>query len=381
MRLATFNVENLFERAVALNQSDWLDAPGRDPSRWSAGRAALDAHARLNALLRKASYSKADKTRIIELLEALGLKRSDESKLVLLRQNRGKLVKRPRGGGLEIVAHGRGDWIGWLDLKTEAVNEVATQNTAQVLRDVNADVVALVEAEHRISLARFNAQVLKSVGGTPYETVMLIDGNDDRGIDVGLLTRPPITLDTLRSHVNDRAGTQTIFSRDCPEYALILPGGERLVVLVNHLKSKGFGTAAESNAKRLTQAIRIREIYDRLRGEGVEHVLIAGDLNDTPGSAPLAPLLGAGSDLRDISAHPSFDDGGRPGTYANGTKGNKIDYLLMSPALFARVTAGGIFRKGVWGGKNGRLWEIYPEMTAESEAASDHAAVWADVSF
>lgn len=381
MRLAAFNVENLFERATALNQSEWLDAPGRDPSRWSGGRVALDAHAKLNALLRKATYSKADKARIIEHLETLGLRRSDESRLVRLRQNRTKLLRRPRGGGLEIVANGRADWIGWLELKAEPVNETASQNTARVLRDVNADIVAVVEAEHRISLARFNEQVIEKVGGTRYDHVMLLDGNDERGIDVGLLFRAPVTLDTLRTHLDDRQGGSRIFSRDCPEYALTLPGGERLVVLVNHLKSKGFGTPAESNARRLMQARRVREIHDRLRGEGVEHVLIAGDLNDTPDSAPLAPLLGAGSDLRDISAHPSFDDGGRPGTYGNSTKSNKIDYLLMSPALFERVTAGGVFRKGVWGGKTGKLWEIYPEMTSESEAASDHAAIWADVSF
>jgi hypothetical protein len=104
-----------------------------------------------------------------------------------------------------------------------------------------------------------------------------------------------------------------------------------------------------------------------------------GIYEQLPDSVPLAPLLASGSDLKDISDHPNFDDGGRPGTYANGTKGNKIDYLLMSPALFAKVQRGGVFRKGVWGGKNGSLWEIYPEMTSATQAASDHAAIWADI--
>ena len=43
------------------------------------------------------------------------------------------------------------------------------------------------------------------------------------------------------------------------------------------------------------------------------------------------------------------------------------------------MTDGGIFRKGVWGGKNGTLWEHYPDMTKAAEAASDHAAIWADI--
>lgn len=379
MRIGAFNVENLFERARALNQDEWMDEPGVDPSRWSAGRKALDAYAKLNALLRKSAYSATDKAAIVDQLKVLGLEKSDESKLVILRKNRGTLLKRPKSGGVEIVANGRDDWIGWLELKKEPVDEVATQNTARVLKAINADIVVVVEAEHRISLCRFNEQVLEGVGGRPYDQIMLIDGNDERGIDVGLMTRSSATIESVRSHVDDKVGKEPIFSRDCPEFHLQLASGERLVVLANHLKSKGYGGAAQSNARRSAQAARIREIYDGLRADGVDYVAVAGDFNDTPDSAPLASLLANGSDLQDISAHPSFNDGGRPGTYANSTKGNKIDYILLSPALFAKVTAGGVDRRGVWGGKNGTLWPIFPEMTSAHQAASDHAAIWADV--
>ena len=82
-------------------------------------------------------------------------------------------------------------------------------------------------------------------------------------------------------------------------------------------------------------------------------------------------------DRLDIATHPSFDDGGWPGTYTTGRAGNKIDYILCSPAVFAAVTASGIFRKGVWT-SSGR-WEMYPTLTREQDAASDHAAIWADV--
>jgi endonuclease/exonuclease/phosphatase family protein len=236
-----------------------------------------------------------------------------------------------------------------------------------------------IVAEHRIPLCRFNEQVVEAVGGRPYEHIMQIDGNDERGIDVGLMTRADAVIETVRSHVDDRVGAEKVFSRDCPEFHLKVACGERLVVLANHFKSKGYGGAAQSNARREAQARRVREIYDGLRADGVDHIAIAGDLNDTPASIPLAPLIGGGSDLKDISAHPSFDDGGRPGIYANGTKGNKIDYVLLSPALFAKVTGGGVFRRGVWGGEHGTLWPIYPETRFAHEAASDHAAIWADV--
>jgi hypothetical protein len=55
-----------------------------------------------------------------------------------------------------------------------------------------------------------------------------------------------------------------------------------------------------------------------LEAGGVDHVVVVGDLNDTPESEPLAPLI-TGTDVRDISTHPAFEDGGRPGTYASPT--------------------------------------------------------------
>jgi endonuclease/exonuclease/phosphatase family metal-dependent hydrolase len=123
----------------------------------------------------------------------------------------------------------------------------------------------------------------------------------------------------------------------------------------------------------------VAQIYRRLIAEGQTNVIVLGDFNDTPDSAPLAPLL-AQTDLRDISSHPSFTSDGRAGTFGNGAKGNKIDYILLSPALFSRVTGGAIFRKGAWGGKQGTLFPHYPTITRPAEAASDHAAIYADLS-
>lgn len=370
MRIAAFNVENLFDRARALNLSTWAE-----------GRTVLERHARVNQLLGQASYSAADKQRIAELLDQLGLAAADDGgAFVLLRQNRGRLVRRPRDGGLEIVAGGRSDWIGWVELKTEPVDELATRHTAMVMRDVAPDVLGVVEAENRVALKAFSSVVLDAVGAEPLPRVMVIDGNDDRGIDVGIMARAGFEIDQIRSHVDDTDADGEIFSRDCPEYAITTPSAARLVVLVNHLKSKGFGRAADSNAKRMRQAKRVAEIYARLRDGGEANVAVLGDLNDIPGSAPLAPLLDD-TDLRDISAHPDFTDDGRPGTYANGTKGNKLDYVLLSPGLFDRVTGGAVFRKGAWGGKNGTLWEIYPTMEGPDQAASDHAAIYADLDF
>jgi endonuclease/exonuclease/phosphatase family metal-dependent hydrolase len=370
LKVASFNVENLFARAKALNFKDWKD-----------GKRVLELHQSLNTVFQKTTYTAADRKKIVAGLTELGLRKSDSGEFVVLRQNRGRLVRRRKTGPMEVVATGRHDWVGWLDLKVEEVNETSTRMIAQVLRDVGAHVVGVVEAENRPSLKRFNDNVLPAVQARPYEHVMVIDGNDDRGIDVGLLARAPVDIASMLSHVDDAAANgSTIFSRDCPEYRLRCGNGDEVLVLINHLKSKGYGGEADSNARRRLQAERLRAIYDQRRADGVANVVILGDFNDTPDSEPLSPILQKNSDLKDVSQHGAYtDDANRPGTYANGTASGKLDYILLSPALFAKVLRAGVFRRGVWAGTNGTIWPHYPEMTQASHAASDHSALWVEL--
>lgn len=378
MKIAAFNVENLFDRAKAFN------APSN-----ATTTSILTDTAALNSLFEKAIYSAADLTKISTLLVKLGLEKSDTGPFVILRQIRGRMVSRPRNQPVELKAKGRDDWIGWAELRMAPVNEIAVVNTGRVIRDVNADILAVVEAEDRIALKMFGDSVLKEVGGTPYENVMLIDGNDSRGIDVGLMTKAGFSIGPMQSHIGDlKPNGQPIYSRDCPEFAVDTPAGERIWVLPNHFKSKFGGDSPDSAAKRKAQATRTAEIYERLRADGNENVIVLGDLNDTPDSAPLQPLLN-GTDLFDVSDHPSFDPGeftGRPGTnergigtFGLGNDNQKIDYLLLSPALFARVTASGLFRKGAWPGKQPKRWTVYPELEREIHVASDHHVIWVEI--
>jgi endonuclease/exonuclease/phosphatase family metal-dependent hydrolase len=368
MRLATYNVENLFSRAKALN----LDT-------WEEGRKILEAFTELNELFEEAIYTDANKTRMLQLMSILGLDKKNDSKFVILRESRGKFVTHSMMGGTTVKATGRGDWVGWLELKTELVNERATRNSAQVVRDVNPDVIAVIEAENRQALMQFSNKLMPAVGAATFEQVMLIDGNDERGIDVGLMAKRGFEIGWIRSHVDDiDERNQRVFSRDCPEYSIWAPSGAVVWLLINHFKSKGYGNADSSDARRARQAAEVAKIYARLKSEGAEYVAVMGDLNDTPDSAPLAALL-QGTDLKDMSEHPSFMNDGHPGTYQNGTARDKIDYILMSPALYARMQQGGIWRRGVWGKNKKPLWDVYPEMETSYHAASDHAALWVDV--
>lgn len=367
MRLASYNVENLFDRPRAMSLGSWEE-----------GKEVLDRFAKLNKLLGEIRYTSQAKLKMVKLLEELGLADSDRNKFVLLRQNREKLVKRSPTAGLQIVANGRADWAGTLELVDVPVDEEAMRNTARVINSVNADVMGVVEAESRPVLSQFNEKLLPSLGGEYYRHVMVIDGNDERGIDVGLMARNGFAIRNMRSHVDDCGDDgQEIFSRDCPEFEVQLPSGKSLWVLVNHLKSKGYGKPADNDAKRKKQASRVAEIYGALRADGQSLVAVLGDFNDTPASDALAPLFA--TDLRDAQSHQLFDDGGFPGTHGSSAASGKLDYILLSPALFERVSSGGIFRQGMWPGSRPPKWPVFAELTKPSQAASDHAALWVDL--
>ncbi|THV24004.1 endonuclease/exonuclease/phosphatase family protein [Peteryoungia ipomoeae] len=370
MRLAVYNVENLFDRAKAMNLETWAE-----------GRPVLEQFAELNSLLGEQVYSDAVRKRMAELIITLGMEKSDTGPFVILRRNRGGLLKRPKTGGIEITATGRADWVGSLELRDEPINEHAMHNTARVIRDLKADVLGVVEAESRPVLRAFNDEILPAVAGSPFRHVMLIDGNDERGIDVGLLSGAAYPIGRMRSHVDDRlpdGSDGLVFSRDCPEFEVALPDGEQILVLINHLKSKGYGSTAAANRRRRAQAVRVAEICAERLSEGFQHIAVIGDFNDTPDSDPLQPLLQAGA-MKDVFQHAKFDDGGYPGTYGLCNAGNKIDYILLSPALFSRVKAGGVIRTGMWPGSRPKRWDTYEELKRPQDAASDHAALFVDL--
>ncbi|MEU4240717.1 hypothetical protein [Actinoplanes sp. NPDC026619] len=108
MRIAAFNVENLFNRAKALDQRTW-----------SLGRPVLEAYQSICSLLEEVVYSDQIKHEILRELGKLGLRHSDQAKFARLRQNRGRLLRRSRDGQVRVIAGGRADWIGWVELTTD----------------------------------------------------------------------------------------------------------------------------------------------------------------------------------------------------------------------------------------------------------------------
>lgn len=372
LRLATFNANNLFQRPMVF-QLEGLSA--------HAAKVLDDLH-KLEELLAKASYSGQTGTSIVGLLKKYDFdnpKLFPEKRWFQINEVRGRLLRVKRIGTgatakseIELVAKGRSDWLGWIELTRETVNAVSTENTARVIQAVNADVLCMVEVEDRHTLDRFNRLTLAKFKAF-FDHNLLIDGNDPRGIDVGLLSRFPIR--SVRSHIDDVTAKrhERIFSRDCPEFEIELPDGRTLWLLGNHFKSQGYGIQKANDAKRKLQAQRVRELlrrFDLTR----DLVVVAGDFNDSPTSVPLKPLLTMPG-LFDVLKSPLHN--GPTWTYHDGRQ--QIDYLLVSQPLFERINAVGVERRGLFhktdfGGKFPHFAEVKDEVTQ----ASDHAAVWAE---
>jgi endonuclease/exonuclease/phosphatase family metal-dependent hydrolase len=352
LRVGTFNVENLFARAKVLNFTDPQE-----------GAPYLVKIEQLRTELGKKKY---DAPKILKLYNEL----KDFIEIVEVRE---KLLN---GAKDKVLAKGVEDWGGFIQLKTEKFTETARKNTARVIRDLNVDICCLIEVESRPILQHFCLDRLPHTNTFEnYPHQMLVDGNDNaRGIDVSLVSRYPIR--NMRSHVDDSQDGEQIFSRDCLEVEVVHPSGP-IWLLINHFKSKGYGSPVKNNQKRRRQAGCVAQIlaenYDLQR----ERVIVAGDFNDTPDSEPLAPLLHVDS-LYDV-LQLKFPDPRDRWTY-HYKKNEQIDYLLVSEPLRNAFLDAGLNRQGIYGVDKytGGAIKPYNTVTHPTNGASDHGAVWAE---
>ncbi len=365
IRVASFNVENLFARPKVFNFKDK-----------SVGDEILDRIGEFRKILKRSSYTTSDKREILNEFTKGTAAKPPLKDFIRIREDRGKLWRKSGWSITGVRADGASDWDGTVEFIKAKFSEVGRENTAKVIRSVKADIACIVEADNRPGLKSFDTDLLRST----YRYEMLIDGNDQRGIDVGLYSKYP--LGTIRTHMFDGSARSKTFSRDCPEYEVLLPDGESLVILCNHLKSKGYGITAKSDARRKKQAEAIAEILSSYDLK-TDLVIVAGDLNDTPGSAPLKPLLDL-PNLFDVLELKFGDQQEKRWTY-HYNDFEQIDYLLVSKPLKDRFRGAGVERRGMYNLKN--LTSSAPTIPTETQfssvthwtnGASDHGAVWAD---
>jgi endonuclease/exonuclease/phosphatase family metal-dependent hydrolase len=345
LRIATYNCENLFSRPKIFEQTA----------------------KRSNQLL---GY-------VAQLQEAL---KNDVFDHKRIKELEGKLrgfatVNDLRGDHTKAV--GAQEWMGGVELVRADITDTAVKNTARVISDVNADVICLIEVEDRNLLQKFHDDLLQKEFLQPsaragYTYILLVDGNDPRGIDVSFMSRIPVL--SMQSHIHeftDYDGKQVrTFSRDCLEVQLETADEKVLHLKINHFKSMGYSpkTDPKSNRRRLGQAKRVTELLDQHDLQN-EYVIVAGDLNSDPTSPSLEPLTNK-KGLYNVNLELPTGD---RGTF--GTGKNQLDYLFISEALKKHLQTVQLERRGVF---TKSKWKPYPTVKSQRTQASDHAAVFAE---
>ena len=352
MRIASFNTENLFSRAKVLNFRNNDE-----------GNIQLAKIAALQKLLKAKTYT--NKTAIFNKYKAL-------KDFIEITEDRGKLFKKSGSAKIGIKANGADEWDGTILFKRDKFNETTRINTAKAIKTVKADVFCIVEVENRDTLSHFNSEML---GAGKFGFNMCIDGNDMRGIDVGLLSRFPIK--NIRTHIFDKKpnSSKPVFPRDCIEIELAV-GNKSLHILCNHLTSK---LSDKTGDKRKIQSEEIKKIIHANYNLNTDLVVVAGDMNDTPDSSALSPLLNM-NNLHDVLKLEFGNKLTDRWTYHYQGKFQQIDYVLVSKPLKDLFIKAGVERKGMFDIEkftNGKE-KPFNTITSPANAASDHGAVWAD---
>jgi endonuclease/exonuclease/phosphatase family metal-dependent hydrolase len=276
------------------------------------------------------------------------------------------------------------------------------QLTARALLETQADIVALQEVDNEHALRTFRrsylnkldgpfvAQAMKSwlaahPGAPPaevdiqrraliarvgYEHMSVVEGNDGRGIDVGVLSRLRFErvvshrektfaeLDAwipgMEAYREKRHGlpiaftpADRVFKRDCLQVEFLV-GGAPFTLFVCHFKSMSDGREA-SRIMRQAEATAVRRIVsDRFGGRPEQaNWAVCGDFNDyheidgdtrlvslrtgEPSPAGITPLLADGFSHDVVSRLPARE---RWTTYhAPDDSYAQLDYILISPGL------------------------------------------------
>lgn len=254
----------------------------------------------------------------------------------------------------------------WQKLSKATVSNKSLYKTlwlAETLKDIDADIVCVNEVGGLESLHNFAHLFLNDV----YEA-HLIEGNSNRGIDIGYLVKRSFTGKyELRTHKNRPLGflypheiesnqffastqpekvIQThYFSRDCAELRVFKEGSQRpsLIVLLVHLKSKldHDGIDPQGRLRRAAEARMTMNIYRELRQEFDPPVpmIVTGDFNGTARRSNLGEEF---AELVRTDLESVMEIMGHEGEAAatqlifsrsGGVQALEIDFIFISPEL------------------------------------------------
>jgi endonuclease/exonuclease/phosphatase family metal-dependent hydrolase len=237
---------------------------------------------------------------------------------------------------------------------------------ANRIKAMNLDVLAVQEVEDIDTLNQF---VREDLGGMyPYR--VLIEGNDPRLIDLGLLSKLPLgAIISWQEAVHPAEPSRSVFGRDLLEIVVLNADRTRRLFTLynNHLKSNFIPHFVEDveAARRINNERRQRQaeviawiIQARMRSHS--RYVVLGDMNDRPDSQWLAPLVSSphlglvNAVASPTETRPAKEDDPPPATTAwtyrfkesgEPARYELYDQIWLSSALAERQTGAWIDRR------------------------------------
>lgn len=231
-----------------------------------------------------------------------------------------------------------------------------TEPLGNHLKAMDPDFIACEEIENVGILTRFRDWNFPEAG---YDYIWTNYMQGQRGINNGFISRIPVGAIMLRKFTTltlPGESKKWFYARDMISVVLEPASDVSMTVYVAHLKSKRDSEGDPHSDKwRLAEATGLaRLVRQQMDADPGAYIVVTGDLNDTPDSAPIKTLLSAGL----IDPHASIPAEDRI-TYLRKPYRSNIDYMLVSPALAKHIAPGSAAIVG---------------KTTE-ETGSDHAAV------
>ena len=260
--------------------------------------------------------------------------------------------------------------------RTRPKPEFELEALSRVLKNADADVVALQELSSEKTLKSFMKQYgLDKI----YPNVAHINGNSDRNINVGVISKYP--FETVVTHKDQKfplidGSGETKFSRDLLRVDVNTDGqpGAELTVYTTHSKTRrhSVGPGPSSDTQRASEGRAMRQIVDEeMKPYPNRLFVMTGDWNDNTNDASVQEVLNpkSGEKFVDSLAHLPADE--RNTWPANPNAGHGHDPEQFDHIVYAESKAGQMQ------GSTIHRYEATPDGKYKwlSSAASDHLMI------
>ena len=370
MRIVSFNIQNLYHRDNQLKSS-----PNQQTN--------AELMAELDGLISKKSRKDIDFERMKEISLLLNLEDVSRNQEVLMRNRSGQLYFRNHSAHFLPQAGFHNDWNGWVKVRTTPIHKNCILHKANVIQELQGDVLLLQEVESQRSFRDFIKHELPLL---KYRDGFSLESNEDLGKGMGVAVRDGYTVTSLTTYraCKDHQG-KPLFGKDVQKIRVVTEQGTSLIVLHVFFDEDTKDKEA-SDLRRFQQALFVARLYEKLVQEGKHQVVVAGCLSAPGFCHSLEPLIRK-TDLTSITKHPKFvksiDMASEPSymqieSRKQGVALQQKDFIMLSPELFSRIASCGLTRKGMYPGKTGH-WRCYPTLKSTAESASEHPALWVDL--